>query len=97
MPKAYLVGFYNEVKDLEALKEYARLGGPAVIENGGKILARGGRVHSLEGGVEERTIIVEFESFEDALAHYNSDTYQLAFKALGDGVVRDFRIVEGKE
>ena len=95
MPKAYLVGFYMEVKDTEALTAYAKLGGPAVVENGGRILARGGRVLSLEGGVEERTIIVEFDDFEAALAHYNSDSYQQALAALGEGAVRDMRIVEG--
>ena len=73
----------------EALAAYAKLGG--------RILARGGRVQSLEGGIEERTIIVEFDNFEAALAHYNSDAYQQALFALGDGAVRDMRIVEGVE
>lgn len=95
MPKAYLVGCYREIKNPEALAAYAKIGGPAVVANGGKILARGGRVHSLEGGIAERTIVVEFESFEAALAHYHSDAYQKALEALGDGADRDFRIVEG--
>ncbi len=97
MPKAYLVGCYREIKNPQALAAYAKLAGPAVEANGGRILARGGRVHSLEGGIEERTIVVEFDSFEAALAFCNSDAYQLALEALGDGVVRDLRIVEGIE
>lgn len=97
MAKAYLVGLYREIKDIQALEAYAKIGGPAVIANGGKILARGGHVKSMEGGIEERTIIVEFESFEAAITHYNSDSYQDALKALGDGAVRDMRIVEGVE
>ena len=97
MPKAYLVGCYREIQDPKALAAYAKIGGPAVEANGGKILARGGRVLSLEGGIEERTIVVEFNNFEAALNHYYSDTYQQALVALGDGVVRDMRIVEGTE
>lgn len=97
MPKAYIVCCYREIKDPDCLDAYAKLGGPAVEANGGRILARGGRVHSLEGGIEERTIVVEFNSFEEALAHYHSDVYKLALEALGDGAVRDMRIVEGVE
>ena len=97
MPKAYLVGCYREVRDPDALAEYAKLAGPTVEANGGHILARGGRVQSLEGGIEERTVVIEFDSFEAALAHYNSDAYQEALAVLGDGAVRDMRIVEGVE
>jgi uncharacterized protein (DUF1330 family) len=35
--------------------------------------------------------------FDAALAHYNSDAYQEAPAALGDGAVRDMRVVEGVE
>ncbi len=62
---------------------------------GARVLARGGRVKSLEGGFEERTAFAEFDSFEDALAACNSPDYQAAKAALGDGVLRDLRIVEG--
>jgi uncharacterized protein (DUF1330 family) len=40
-------------------------------------------------------VIIEFESFEKAIATYNSDAYKLALKALGSAAERDFRIVEG--
>ena len=60
-------------------------------------MARGGRVQSLEGGIEERTVVVEFNDFDAALAHYNSDAYQKALAALKDGAVRDVRVVEGVE
>ena len=63
MPKAYLVICYREVTNPEALAAYTKLGGPAVVANGGRILARGGRVQAFEDGIEERTIVVEFDSF----------------------------------
>ena len=45
--------------------------------------------------VAERTVLVEFDSYEQAIATYESPAYQEALKALDGGVVRDLRIVEG--
>ena len=50
-----------------------------------------------EHAVAERTVLVEFESYERALETYASSTYQKALEALDGGVIRDFRIVEGVE
>lgn len=97
MPKAYIAVLYREAPEPDALAAYAKLAGAAVKANGGRILARGGRVRSLEGGIEERTVILEFENFDAAIAHYHSDAYQEAVAALGDGVARDMRVVEGVE
>jgi uncharacterized protein (DUF1330 family) len=95
MSKGYLVAFYSKVQDPEAVAEYAKLAGPAVVANGGLFLGRGGRVKSMEGGIEERSVIIEFDSFDAAVAHYNSADYQEALKVLGDGAVRDMRVIEG--
>ena len=48
-----------------------------------------------EAGLKQRMVVMEFESFEKAVATYNSAAYQAALKALGSGAERDFRIVEG--
>jgi len=95
MPKAYLIAFYNKIEDPDALAAYAKLAGPAVAANGGRPLARGGRIKSMEGGIEERTVVIEFDSFDAAVAHYDSPDYQEALKALGGSAVRDMRVVEG--
>jgi uncharacterized protein (DUF1330 family) len=50
-----------------------------------------------EHGVEERAVITEYPSLEKATASYGSPAYQEALKALGDGAVRDVRIIEGLE
>jgi len=47
-----------------------------------------------EAGQKERIVISEFPSVEKAIAAYASAAYQEALKALGDGAVRDIRIVE---
>jgi uncharacterized protein (DUF1330 family) len=48
-----------------------------------------------EAGLQQRTVIVEFDSYESALACYDSEAYKKALGALGSGAERDFRIVEG--
>jgi uncharacterized protein (DUF1330 family) len=48
-----------------------------------------------DAGIAERTVLVEFDSFEQAVAARESAAYQEAMAALPDGVERDFRIVEG--
>jgi uncharacterized protein (DUF1330 family) len=62
---------------------------------GGRTLVRGGRVAAYDGGIAERTVVVEFDSFEQAVPARDSEAYQEALVALSDGVDRDFRIVEG--
>ena len=95
MAKAYWVGFYREIKNPDAMPGYAALAGPAIDAAGGRFLTRGGRVQPYEAGLDERTVVVEFDSFEAAVAAYNSDAYQAALAALGDAAERDVRIVEG--
>ena len=95
MAKGYLVVCYQEISDPEKLKTYAELAPKAMVPRGANILARDGRVEAFEDGLAERTSLVEFPSFEAALEAYHSPEYQAAVAALGDGAVRDFRIVEG--
>jgi uncharacterized protein (DUF1330 family) len=93
--KGYWVGAYHSISDPTAFGVYAKLAGPAVEAAGGRFLARGGAVKAHEAGVNERTVIVEFASFEVAQAAYESKAYREALTALGDAAVRDARIVEG--
>ena len=95
MAKAYWVGFYREIKNPDALPGYAKLAGPAIEQAGGRFLARGGKLQTYEAGLDQRTVVVEFDSFDAAVAAYESDAYQAALAALGDAAERDVRIVEG--
>ena len=97
MAKGYWVSCYREIKDPDALAEYAKLAGPAILAAGGTFLARGGKVQTFDAGIGERTVVVEFESFEQALAAYRSAAYQAAAAKLEGAVERDFRVVEGVE
>jgi len=98
MAKGYIIAFYQSVNDPDRLAEYAPLAGKAIAEAGGRILVRGGQVKALENGVAERTVVIEFDSYDDALNYYAGDAYQAALAALDEGaVVREIRAVEGVE
>jgi uncharacterized protein (DUF1330 family) len=95
MAKAYWISCYRSISDPDALAAYAKLAGPAITDAGGRFLARGMPAQVRGAGVKERTVMVEFDSLDHALAAYDSDGYKQALKALGNGVERDFRIIEG--
>ncbi|MCF4121155.1 DUF1330 domain-containing protein [Antribacter sp. KLBMP9083] len=95
MPKGYWVSVYRTISDPEKLAAYTKLAGPAVRAGGGRLLSRGGRVVAHDAGIAEFTVLIEFDSFEQALAARESEAYQEALATLADGVERDFRIVEG--
>ena len=95
MAKAYWVSAYRAVKDPDKLAAYAKLAGPALTAGGGRFLARGEPAVVYELGVKQRTVVVEFESVEQAVAAHDSPAYQAALDALGDGAEREIRIIEG--
>lgn len=95
MPKGYWVSVYRTISDPDKLTAYNTLARAAVEAGGGRTLIRGGRVAAYDAGIAERTILVEFDSFEQAVAARESAAYQEALAVLSDGVERDFRIVEG--
>ncbi|MDX6283634.1 MAG: hypothetical protein QOH03_4705 [Kribbellaceae bacterium] len=97
MPKGYWVSVYRTISDPEKLAAYNELARAAVQAFGGRTLIRGGRVVAYDAGLAERTILVEFDSFEQAVAARESAAYKEALAALSDGVERDFRIVEGTD
>ena len=94
MAKAYWINTVRAISDPEKLAAYVDLAGPVMRESGGRFLARGQPARAFEAGVVERTVIIEFDSVEQAVATYESPGYQAALRALGDGAERDVRIVE---
>lgn len=96
MKKAYWITFYHEIHNAQHLADYGAIAGPAIAQAGGKFLARGMPSAVKEDGKLERTVLIEFDNLEHALATYASESYQQAIQALGDNaVVRDIRIIEG--
>jgi len=98
MAKAYWITAYRSISNTDALAAYAKLAAPALAAAGGRFLARGLPAKTMEQGLMQRTVLIEFDSVEKALAAYNSPGYGQALKALGSGAAeRDMRIVEGLE
>jgi uncharacterized protein (DUF1330 family) len=95
MAKAYWICFYRSISNPDAVAAYAKLAGPAIQAGGGRFLARGGVVKTYEAGLNQRTVMIEFDSVDQALAAHDSEGYQAALKALDNGAERDMRIVEG--
>ncbi|MDX1608733.1 MAG: DUF1330 domain-containing protein [Halofilum sp. (in: g-proteobacteria)] len=95
MANAYWINFIQSVSDPERLARYAELARPAIEGHGGRFLARGLPARVFEGGRDQRTVVIEFDSVEAAVACYESPEYRQALAALGDGAERDLRIIEG--
>jgi uncharacterized protein (DUF1330 family) len=95
MAKAYWVATYRNISNPDALAEYAKLAAPAIQAGGGRFLARGMPSKVYEAGLNQRTVIIEFDSVARAVAAHDSDGYKAALKALGNAAERDIRIVEG--
>ena len=94
MAKAYWIAAYRSVRDPKALAAYAELAGPAIRAAGGRNLVRGMPARTLEAGLNQRTVVIEFDSVESAIAASYRPAYEVAHKLLGDKVERDIRIVE---
>jgi uncharacterized protein (DUF1330 family) len=95
MGKAYWISCYRQISDPTKLAAYAKLAGPAIEAGGGRFLARTVAAKAYEDGKIERTVLIEFESVDQAVAVHDSAAYQAALAALDGSVVRDFRIVPG--
>jgi uncharacterized protein (DUF1330 family) len=96
MKKGYWVVAYRSISDESALKAYAALALPAIESVGGRVLTTStSRIQVHEAGLPLRAIVVEFDSYDIALAAHESAAYQKALQALGSGAERDYRIVEG--
>ena len=95
MAKAYWISAYRSVRDPEAVGAYAKLAGPALQAAGGRFLARGLPARIYERGLEQRTVILEFDSVAQAIAAHDSPANQQALRVLGDWADRDLRIIEG--
>jgi uncharacterized protein (DUF1330 family) len=95
--KAYWISAYHSIRDQEAFSAYARLAGPALEGAGGRFLARGLPARVYESGLNQRVVLLEFDSVAQAVSAHDSPAYQQALRVLGSGAERDLRIVAGVE
>lgn len=95
MKKAYWVATYQSLDDPAKHAAYAKIAAPVIAASGGRFLVRGTPIEAYELGVKERTVVIEFDSLDAALAAHEAPAYKEALAALEGGVRRDLRIIEG--
>jgi len=96
MKKGYWVVAYRRVADEATMENYVTLAVAALGKFGARTLVSPKSVVTAhEAGLQQTTVVVEFDSYEIALAAYESADYKKALAALGSDVERDFRIAEG--
>ena len=77
MPKGYWIA-NNIVHDLEGYKAYQRANAVPFEKYGARFLVRGGRQIEAEGDLHPRSVVIEFPSYQDAIACYESAEYKAA-------------------
>ena len=93
--KGYVVCVYKSISNEEKLKDYAVKARAAVEKYKGKFLIRGGKSINNEGEKSPRTVVIEFQSFDEANSFYNSKEYQNAHSILKGYAVRQHQTIEG--
>jgi len=95
MAKGYWIACYRQISDPAKLAAYAKVAGPAIEAGGGRFLARAVAAKAYEDGKLDRTVLIEFDSVDQAVATHDSAEYKRALALLDGGAVRDMRIVPG--
>jgi len=94
MAKGYLIAHIT-VTDPENYPKYIKADTPVFEKWGAKFVVRGGDCTLVEGTTRERHVVIEFESYEKALACYNSPEYQAAAKLRQAYAQSEILVVEG--
>ena len=94
MPKAYWIA-HVDVEDQVAYEEYKSANAVAFAKFGAKFLIRGGKQIICEGKSRTRTVVLEFQDYDTALACYNSPEYKKALAIRKDISIGELVIVEG--
>lgn len=94
MPKGYIIGHIT-VNDPEAYKEYVEKDTPILLGLGGRFVVRGGQSSLMEGQTQDRHVVIEFPSYEAALAAYNDPDYQEVAKIRHRTADSTIIVVEG--
>ena len=94
MAKGYWI-VHVTVTDPENYPQYIAADAAAYEKFDARFLVRGGRYEAVEGAARERHVVIEFESYDQALACYHSPEYQAAAKLRQAYAESEVLIVEG--
>ncbi|KMO34934.1 hypothetical protein VQ02_18165 [Methylobacterium variabile] len=94
MAKGYWVGRVD-VTNPEAYKNYVAANGAAFSKFGGRFLVRGGAFEAVSGSSRARNVVIEFPSYDQAIACWHSPEYQAARAKQEGGAEIDLIVIEG--
>ena len=94
MAKGYWVAHVT-VTDPENYPKYIAANAAAFEKYGARFLVRAGRYEAPEGAARARHVVIEFDSYEQALACYHSPEYAEAARLREAYAESDLVIVEG--
>lgn len=94
MKKGYWIAHIT-VTDPEGYPEYIAADKLAFDKFGARFLVRGGECTGPEGPIRERHVVIEFDSYQQALECYNSPEYQKAVKLRQRYADSEIMIIEG--
>lgn len=94
MAKGYWIARVD-VADVERYKAYVAANAEPLHAYGARFLVRGGRFECVEGSSRSRNVVIEFPSYEAALACYRSPGYQAAVALRTPVSVIDLIVIEG--
>lgn len=97
MAKGYWIGRVD-VHDEAAYQDYISANAAAFEKYGAKFIIRGGEFESVEGAARARNVVIEFPSYEEALACYQSPEYKQAMTFRAAPVAEaDIIVIRGYE
>ena len=94
--KGYWIGRVT-VNEQASYDEYRKLNAVPFAKFGGRFVVRGGRSEPIFGTSRPHNVVLEFPSYEAALACFRSPEYQAASQHLKRGCDVDLIIIEGYE
>lgn len=93
--KAYVIANID-VQDPVRYQDYIKLTPGTIEPYGGRFIARGGRLEKLEGELPaNRVVVLEFPSFAQAKAWYDSEGYRVARAIRQSASTGSLVLVEG--
>ena len=98
MPKGQILSAHRSEVNPAKKAAYNLLARDALELAGGKVIVLatpGSKLSARENGVEQSTALIEFQSYEIALAADESTKYQEVLAALDRSADKDIRIFEG--
>ena len=94
MAKGYWIARID-VNDPEIYKSYIAAAAPAYQKYGAQIIVRGGKCEAVEGPGRGRNVVIEFPSYDIAMACYRSPEYQAAAEFRRKASLGEILVVEG--